>query len=155
MENHINKPTGDLIANEVYEAPTNYADFFTRFGAIVIDAILIFVVQLVLMLPFGGIFNREPSGSESIISVIISLIAFLYYPIMESSKHQATFGKKALGLRVTDLHGKPIRFGKAFLRNICKIISGAILLIGYIMAAFTEKKQALHDLIAGTLVLKN
>jgi uncharacterized RDD family membrane protein YckC len=72
---------------------------------------------------------------------------------MESSPLQATIGKLAVGLRVTDLQGQRISFGRATGRFFAKWLSGAILLIGYLMAGFTEKKQALHDRIAGCLVL--
>jgi uncharacterized RDD family membrane protein YckC len=72
---------------------------------------------------------------------------------MESSERQATFGKIALGIKVTDLNGDRISFAKASGRHFAKIISAIILLIGYIMAAFDSKKQALHDKMAGTLVL--
>jgi len=86
---------------------------------------------------------------------ILSLtIQILYSTLMESSKLQATVGKLALGLKVTDLQGNKLDFVKALVRNLCKIISNFTLLIGYIMAGFTEKKQALHDMIASTLVLK-
>ena len=81
-------------------------------------------------------------------------IQILYFTFMESSKYQATIGKIALGLIVTDINGGKLDFSKAFIRNICKIISNVTMLIGYIMAGFTEKKQALHDMIASTLVVK-
>jgi uncharacterized RDD family membrane protein YckC len=73
---------------------------------------------------------------------------------MESSKYQASVGKLALGLILVDLDGNRIDFSKALLRNIGKIVSAFILGIGYLMAAFTDKKQALHDMIASTLVVK-
>jgi uncharacterized RDD family membrane protein YckC len=73
---------------------------------------------------------------------------------MESSAWQGTLGKKALGLTVTDLEGRRISFGRATGRYFAKIISTLILCIGYMMAGFTERKQALHDMIAGTLVLR-
>jgi uncharacterized RDD family membrane protein YckC len=60
----------------------------------------------------------------------------------------------ALGLKVTDTDGNSLDFVKALVRNVCKIISGMIMGIGYIMAGFTEKKQGLHDIIANTLVVK-
>ena len=63
-------------------------------------------------------------------------------------------GKKALGIIVTDISGQRISFGRATGRYFAKQLSTIILLIGYIMAAFTEKKQALHDMMAGTLVIK-
>jgi uncharacterized RDD family membrane protein YckC len=74
---------------------------------------------------------------------------------MESSSYQGTLGKMALGLTVTDLEGRQISFGRATGRYFSKIITGFIPLgIGYAMAGFTEKKQALHDIIAGCLVLR-
>jgi uncharacterized RDD family membrane protein YckC len=73
---------------------------------------------------------------------------------MESSSSQATVGKIALGIKVTDLDGNPITFWRALGRSVAKIISAITLFIGYIMAAFTKRKQALHDKIANTLVVK-
>ena len=72
---------------------------------------------------------------------------------MESSSKQATLGKMVLGIVVTDAGGNRISFGRALGRNLAKIISDIILFIGHFMVAFTEKKQGLHDLIAGTLVV--
>jgi uncharacterized RDD family membrane protein YckC len=78
----------------------------------------------------------------------------LYHSLMESSGKQGSVGKMVLGLKVTDLNGGKLDFVKALIRNAGKIVSYLILLIGYIMAGFTEKKQALHDMIASTLVVK-
>ncbi|MCF8242877.1 MAG: RDD family protein [Melioribacteraceae bacterium] len=86
--------------------------------------------------------------------IIVSVIVkWLYYALMESSTKQATLGKMALGIKVTDTLGNRISFGKATGRYFGKILSGLILNIGYIMAAFTEKKQALHDILANCLVI--
>jgi uncharacterized RDD family membrane protein YckC len=73
---------------------------------------------------------------------------------MESSSWQATLGKKILGLRVTDLAGNRITFARASGRFFGKILSGMILGIGFLMAGFTARKQALHDILAGCLVLR-
>ncbi|MEW6468363.1 MAG: RDD family protein [Bacteroidota bacterium] len=78
--------------------------------------------------------------------------AWLYFALMESSAKMGTLGKMALGLRVTDMEGNRISFLRATGRHFAKIVSGMTLLIGYIMAGFTEKKQALHDVMAGCLV---
>jgi uncharacterized RDD family membrane protein YckC len=88
-----------------------------------------------------------------LISVVIQ---WLYFAGMESSARQATIGKSAMSLRVTNYEGRRISFGHATGRFFAKIVSGLIPLgIGYIMAGFTEKKQALHDMIAATLVLRS
>jgi uncharacterized RDD family membrane protein YckC len=78
----------------------------------------------------------------------------LYYSLMESSPWQATLGKRALGLQVTDLHGNRISFGRATGRYFAKIVSGLTLSIGYLMAGFTRRKQALHDIISECLVIR-
>lgn len=88
-----------------------------------------------------------------IVGGISIIIQWLYYALMESSAKQATLGKMALGIKVTDMTGNRISFGRATGRYFGKIISGLILNIGYIMAAFTQKKQALHDLMANCLVI--
>ncbi len=81
------------------------------------------------------------------------VIGWLYFAVQESSESQATIGKKAMGIVVTDLDGRRLTFMNATGRYFGKIPS-AIFLIGYIMALFTEKKQALHDILAGTLVVE-
>jgi uncharacterized RDD family membrane protein YckC len=88
------------------------------------------------------------------VAVIQLVIYWLYFAIMESSHFQGTVGKIVLGMKVVDLQGNKISFLKATGRSFGKYLSSIILLIGYIMAAFTEKKQALHDMIAGCLVVK-
>ena len=72
---------------------------------------------------------------------------------MESSARQATFGKSILGMKVTNLQGERIGFGRATVRFFSKILSTLLFFIGFIMIAFTEKKQGLHDLIASTLIV--
>jgi uncharacterized RDD family membrane protein YckC len=154
---------------------TNYAGFWKRFLALIIDAILIGCIRWIIIVPIlvsmgigvaaevQSLDSEDPytalpligtimamAGISALISTIIWII---YYSLMESSKYQASVGKLALGLIVTDLNGNKLDFSKALVRNICKIISSMILFIGYIMAGLTEKKQGLHDLIAGTLVL--
>jgi uncharacterized RDD family membrane protein YckC len=79
---------------------------------------------------------------------------YLYYAFMESSANQATVGKIALGLKVTDEEGNRISFGRALGRTVAKILSALILFMGFVMAGFTDRKQALHDTIAHTLVVK-
>jgi uncharacterized RDD family membrane protein YckC len=85
-------------------------------------------------------------------AVFGGLVNWIYEAGMESSSRQATLGKMALGLKVTDIWGKRISFARATGRHFAKYLSGAILMIGYIMAAFTARKQALHDILAETLV---
>ncbi len=150
-----------------------YAGFWLRFVAIIIDGIIIGVLQFVVIAPILGAIGIGMSGGASAmdpddptvmiakimalfstVGLIAQVVNILYFTLMESSKYQATIGKLALGLIVTDINGGKLDFVKALIRNVSKIVSGIILFIGYIMAGFTEKKQALHDIIAGTLVVK-
>ncbi|MGA7853714.1 MAG: RDD family protein [Candidatus Acidiferrales bacterium] len=161
-----------------WQAPTArpaavaYAGFWLRFVAIIIDAIVLGFVRWIVLLPFAasmgfgmhGIFmGRHPARPEDFIPmigmffrlwVILTVLNWLYFSLFESSGWQATLGKKALGLEVTDLAGRRISFGRATGRFFGKYISAIILFIGFMMAGFTEKKQALHDILAGTLVIR-
>ncbi len=143
---------------------TNYGGFWIRVGAYLIDAIILGVVGGVLGLVLGVGFlagtgagvdeESAMAGSQLLVNLISIVLGWLYFAVMESSEKQATLGKMALGLTVTDLDGGRIGFGRATGRYFAKWISAVILLIGFIMVAFTERKQGLHDIIASTLVLK-
>jgi uncharacterized RDD family membrane protein YckC len=93
-------------------------------------------------------------GAYSSIAFISIVISWLYFALMESSKIQGTLGKMLLKIKVTDYDGNRISFARATGRYFGKIISGMIMMIGYIMAGFTEKKQALHDILASCYVIK-
>jgi uncharacterized RDD family membrane protein YckC len=157
-------------------APTRaYAGFWLRFIAHLIDGLITGVVVMALVVPLalltglGGALrdfhpDREPDpamifafiSSIWILILIGVLGSWLYNAYCESSEWQATPGKKVLNLMVTDLSGNRISFGRASGRFFGKMISGLIPFgIGYIMAGFTEKKQALHDMIASCLVLRS
>jgi uncharacterized RDD family membrane protein YckC len=127
-----------------------YAGFWRRVAAALIDGILVAVVSWIVT----GIFSGISDGAEVTAQILVLIAAYGYYAGMESSSYQATVGKIALGIQVTDLSGNRISFLRALGRNLAEILSALILLIGYIMVAFTPKKQGLHDLIAGTLVVK-
>jgi|SoimicmetaTmtLPB_FD_contig_71_205899_length_1272_multi_2_in_0_out_0_2 uncharacterized RDD family membrane protein YckC len=136
-----------------------YAGFWRRFVAYLIDYLVFLVGALVAGFVIGliaGATGAEEIDGPWLASVYAAAIAgyYLYYALMESSSHQATVGKIALGIKVTDLDGNPILFWQALGRSLAKIISAITLFIGYIMAAFTKRKQALHDKIAKTLVVK-
>lgn len=91
-------------------------------------------------------------GTGLTIQLISIVLQVAYFTIMESSESQATLGKRAMNLMVADENGNRLNTQQALIRNISRIVSGIICLIGYFMAFFTEKKQALHDIIAKTNV---
>jgi uncharacterized RDD family membrane protein YckC len=123
------------------------AGFWLRAVAHLIDDVLLGAGVGMLLLV--GV--RLPAA----IALVVLLFAWIYFAGMESSRHQATLGKMALRLHVTDLQGRPLSFGRATGRYFAKLITGLIPLgVGYAMAGFTEKKQALHDMIAGSLVVR-
>lgn len=148
-----------------------YAGFWKRFVAFVIDSIVLCVVDFLAILPILGLVGLGAGSALSgdmdssagliiaaigayLVGVIaLSILGWLYFALMETSVNQGTLGKMALGIKVTDLNGNRISFGKATGRYFGKIISGMILYIGFIMAGFTEKKQALHDMMAGCVVV--
>lgn len=140
-----------------------YAGFWLRFVAWFIDIILLTIVNIIIRVLFGlPPIDNDPFGpappAQPVLTFLVAIISFivqwLYFACFEISSSQGTLGKMALGLKVTDESGEPISFGRATGRHFGKLLSGLILLIGYIMAGFTEKKQALHDMMAGCLVIK-
>jgi uncharacterized RDD family membrane protein YckC len=154
-------PLGYGVMN--YAQPdVRYAGFWLRALAAIIDGIITGVAGGIVGAIIGAIAGAAGggpgtntwSGVEVLLNVSGILIAWLYGALMESSATQATLGKMALGLKVTDEAGARLSFGRATGRHFGKILSGIILGIGFIMAAFTEKKQGLHDMLAGTLVVK-
>lgn len=127
-----------------------YASFGSRFLAVLLDAIILSIVNIIVGFVIGAVVGANSEGPRSGAAIII---AWLYYAYQESSPKQATIGKQAMNIAVTDLNGQRISFARATGRYFGKILSSFILCIGYIMAAFTEKKQALHDMLASTLVV--
>ena len=152
----------------------DYAGFWLRVVAYLIDGLLsLFVFGIVIAMAVGflgvesirsqfeGMNGPNPVFPTMLVVMFLTFLAFgivvswLYFAGMESSEHQGTLGKMALGLVVTDMSGQRISFARASGRFFSKIITGLVpLYIGYIMAGFTEKKQALHDMIASCLVLR-
>src|SRR5271166_3886543 len=129
-----------------------YAGFWLRFWAYLIDNLILGIVPFLIAiiaapLFFAGAGNLAFLGLWIFILPLFVVGGWLYYAVMESSLHQATFGKKALGLKVTGMYGERISFGTATIRYFGKILSHAVMNIGFIMDAFTEKKQALHDIL--------
>lgn len=131
-----------------------YAGFWKRLAAVLVDSIVLAVVAVLA----GAIVGFTLGGGENmqaLSQVVGTIIGWLYFAGMESSSKQATLGKIALGIKVTDVAGNRIGFGRATGRHFAKILSAMILLIGYLMVAFTEKKQGLHDMLAGCLVVND
>lgn len=141
-----------------------YAGFWRRFVAILVDGFIITIPILIItsILVFNELntaynngYYTEPSNSITGWGYLLGLaINIIYFAGMHASKWQATIGKKMMGIKVTDMNGNRISFLRAVGRLFGTYVSTIILYIGFIMAGLTEKKQALHDMIASTLVMK-
>ncbi len=144
----------------------SYAGFWLRLAAYVLDSLLLgLTAGVAVFMPLmgrGAISADNPwevyTGTTPqffALRLLILMIQWVYFALLESSPWQASLGKRMLGLKVTDLEGRRISFGRASARYFCTLLSGFILMIGFIMIAFTQKKQALHDILTGCLVIKS
>jgi len=148
---------GSASAASATPTATNlYAGFWKRFAALIIDYFILMAVFLFTSAVIGLLIG-SPGGaneeSDSVSGIAGTVIWWLYYAIMESSERQATLGKVAVQIKVVDRRGGRISFARATGRHFAKLLSGLILFFGYLMAAFTSRKQALHDMVASCLVV--
>lgn len=146
--------------------PRLYAGFWRRVAALLIDVVVFSAIHWIVVLCFG-VWLMVPwtllgGGHEPAMAGLVDfalqpfgiVVVWLYFAVCESSPWQATIGKLALGLRVTDLCGRRIGFAQASGRYFAKFVSILSLGVGFLLAAWTARKQALHDLIAGCCVLR-
>ncbi len=149
------------------------AGFWRRYGANLLDVLVIYILCVMIFVVFMIIdllivaltqSGRSSDVFGSVVGMAVmcfgyavcGLVALLYFAWFESSRFQGTPGKLAVGMIVVDLEGNRISFGKAIIRTLSKILSALIMYVGFIMIGFTEKRQGLHDMIAGTtVVMKN
>lgn len=136
-------------------APTTstplYAGFWRRVVAFSIDEIAIMAAILLILLPFMS------NESLATIGAVVALVfMFGYFPVMHSSALQATLGKLLLGVKVTDREGNRIGIGRSLGRLLGMVFVSSVftLGVGYLLAGVTERRRALHDMIAGTLVVR-
>lgn len=136
----------------------NNAGFWKRAIAIMIDTFVLVFVMFAVMFLLGFVVGGALSDPDQLTRIsdfgmlINVVVVWLYFALQESGEQQATFGKKLMGIYVTDKEGNRLSFPRATIRYFAKYLS-SILMIGFIMAAFTKEKQGLHDLIADTLVV--
>lgn len=148
--------------------PVVYAGFWERFAAVIIDGIILWIIGYFIGMIMGAPSSEEiisMSQSEGFSSTMRTtyfsgsnmtsfIVQWLYSALMVSGPWQATLGKRALGIKVTGMNGERISFLNATGRYFATILSAIILLIGYFMMLWDDKKQTLHDKLAGTLVVK-
>lgn len=124
-----------------------YAGFWRRFAAFVLDCVVVYLLILAAIL-IGADFLPGPA-----LSVVLVVVAIAYFAAYHASSGQATPGKRALGIKVTDLQGGRIGFGRAIVRAVVTLASLILLGLGFLPAAFTSRRMALDDMAAGTLVV--
>ena len=137
--------------NEPHLASAEFGGFWIRFLAVLADSAIVFLLMVLIIA--GGVTYL----GEDLLPVAVAaawLFALLYWPVMQASKLQATFGKALLGMRVTGYQGNRIFFLHSLGRELSKILSSAVFMLGYLLAAFTARKQSLHDLLASTYVVR-
>ena len=140
-----------------------YAGFWLRALAFVIDNLIMGFVFTILIASDPAAFLVNPDLTAVPLKMVppftplgflvIYLMMWLYFTAFEASAWQATPGKRILKIYVTDADGRALTVSRAAIRNVARMISGLVL-VGYFIAGFTEKKQALHDIIAGCLVVR-
>ncbi len=136
-----------------YTAHAAYAGFWRRFAAMLVDFIVLFIGYFALGVVLAMNNSNDKNAHESLVTFLGFFAQWAYFAGMESSDKGGTLGKILLGIKVVDLSGNKITFGRASGRYFGKIISGLTLGIGYLMAAFTSTKQTLHDKMASCLVV--
>lgn len=153
---------GEASASAEARRVVRYAGFWRRLAAYIIDCIVAGIVAysfavvgaLLIELPSGELLDGLALTIATMWIIACYLVVpWLYWTLMERSNRQATLGKMALGIIVTDIEGRRVTFVRGTVRYWAKVISFLTLLIGFMLAGFTSRKQALHDIISNTLVV--
>lgn len=145
----------------------SYAGFMDRLIAITIDQIILYLGKFLVLFPLlvatflGGFLavptlaatGAETAGVTPSVWILSLVIDWVYFAVMESSESGATLGKRAMKIKVVGENGERLTFRRASVRYFSKILSYIPLMLGFVMALFTRRKQALHDLIAETIVI--
>jgi uncharacterized RDD family membrane protein YckC len=137
--------------NEPHLASAEFGGFWIRFLALLADSAIVFLVMVLIIAGGATVLGED---MVPLAALAAWLFAFLYWPVMHAASPQATIGKAMLRLRVTGYQGNRISFLRSLGRELAKILSGSVLMLGYLVAAFTARKQALHDLVASTYVIR-
>ena len=137
--------------------PQYYGSFDQRLLASAIDWFILSGVFIFIMVVLLVLISDKTYQLVIIVSLLaaIPITKIIYHIIMESSSKQATIGKLILNIKVCDLQGERLSFGHSLGRNLAKILSVLTLFIGYLFAFFNKQQQCLHDMVAGTLVVKD
>jgi uncharacterized RDD family membrane protein YckC len=131
----------------------SYGGFWLRVIAYILDAIVLSIATAIVA-TVTGTSLASASSLDPTLNLASLAIGWLYFSLLESSERGATLGKMAVGLRVVTGDGQRLSFLNATGRYFSKFVSAIIVGIGFLMVAFTDRKRGLHDMMAGTLVVK-
>ncbi len=134
--------------SEVVTQPVVYAGFWIRWVALLIDGVLVGVLQVPVIWIFNGM---NASGGR--VQGLSWLISFLYFGVLQA-RWQGTLGKKWLGLKLVRADLSPVDVPCTVIRHLVSMISGLVLGLGYLWAAFDSQKRTWHDRAAGTRVIR-
>lgn len=134
-----------------FSGAMDYAGFWIRFVAKFLDGIITNVISLILLALFAGIAGGDAMGfAANLMFYIVNFALYVFF----HGKFGQTPGKMAMRIKVVRSDGSPIGYGLAAGRFFAELLSGLILGIGYIMAAFDEEKRTLHDRLCDTRVIR-
>jgi len=143
------------VRSGVDRSQMQYARILSRFGAMVLDGLLMAIPMYTILgiIVLSASRGEQPSALINFISIPLSFVSLLYEGLMLSNKNGQTLGKMALKVRVVRPDGSPISAGQAWGRVIMRTVLGCMIIVDYIPAFFTQEKTTLHDMIAGTRVV--
>jgi uncharacterized RDD family membrane protein YckC len=130
---------------------TQYGGFWARFLALLADSAIVFLVSVAIIA--GAALTLDHEGLVPV-ALAVYVAGALYWPVMHASRRRGTFGKALVGLKVTRFDGRRISILRSLWREIAKLASAAVVMLGFLMAAFTPRKQGLHDLMSATYVVR-
>src|SRR5258706_659636 len=133
------------------EQGREYGGFWIRLLALAADIAIVLGASIVVVIAASFLGRIGPK----VASIVLLVLPSVYWPLMHASARQATYGKAMLGLKVADLEGNRISMLRSFGRALAWMVSFLPLLLGFVMAGFTARKQALHDYIASTCVVRD
>lgn len=167
VENKENQQQENVVKQETQKNQGSqilYGGFWARLAAYFIDRLVVGVGMFILIMPLGfllGVYSSDSSLEEGILGVVFVLLVIVImllsnfgYFVYMTYKYQSTLGKMAVGIKVLNDNGKKPTLSEVMMREVLgKIVSYLTMKIGYLIAAFTDKKQALHDMIGKTIVV--
>ena len=144
------------VPSTIADATTRsrFAGFWTRVVAFVIDGLVMFAISVAGAIALGAAGLETSKAAVAGYYIMLAAAWWLYFAVWESSSKQATLGKRAVGIVVTDTSERSLSFGRASGRHFAKLLNSLTLGIGWIMVAFSRQKRGLHDVVAGTLVIR-